>query len=30
VRTFTLEVLDLIERRMREIAEHTCAAHGAV
>jgi amidohydrolase len=28
VRTFTIEVLDLIERRMREIAEHTCAAHG--
>ena len=26
VRTFTLEVLDLIERRMREIARHTCAA----
>jgi len=29
VRTFTLEVLDLIEQRMRQIAEHTCAAHGA-
>jgi hippurate hydrolase len=29
VRTFTLEVLDLIERRMKEIAEHTCAAFGA-
>ena len=29
VRTFTLEVLDMIERRMREIAEHTCAAFGA-
>ncbi|MDP2023736.1 MAG: M20 aminoacylase family protein [Hydrogenophaga sp.] len=29
VRTFTFEVLDLIERRMREIAEHTCAAFGA-
>ena len=28
VRTFTLEVLDLIERRMREIAEHTAAAYG--
>ena len=28
VRTFTLEVLDLIEQRMREIAEHTCAAYG--
>ncbi|OWT72686.1 MULTISPECIES: M20 aminoacylase family protein [unclassified Achromobacter] len=26
VRTFTLETLDLIERRMREIIEHTCAA----
>jgi hippurate hydrolase len=26
VRTFTLEVLDLIERRMRELTEHTCAA----
>src|SRR6187402_106942 len=29
VRTFTLEVLDLIERRMREVAEHICAAHEA-
>jgi len=29
VRTFTLEVLDLIERRMKEIAEHTSAAFGA-
>ena len=29
VRTFTLEVLDLIERRMREVAEHTSAAFGA-
>ena len=29
VRTFTLEVLDLIEKRMRQIAEHTCAAFGA-
>jgi len=29
VRTFTLEVLDLIERRMRAVAEHTCAAFGA-
>lgn len=28
VRTFTLEVLDLIERRMKEIAEHTAAAFG--
>lgn len=29
VRTFTVEVLDLIEKRMRQIAEHTCAAHDA-
>jgi hippurate hydrolase len=29
VRTFTLEVLDLVERRMREVAEHTCTAFGA-
>ena len=29
VRTFTLEVLDLIEKRMKQIAEHTCAAHRA-
>ncbi len=29
VRTFSLEVLDLIEQRMREVAEHTCAAFGA-
>jgi amidohydrolase len=29
VRTFTLEVLDLIERRMKDIAEHVCAAHEA-
>ena len=29
VRTFTLEVLELIEQRMKEIAEHTCAAFGA-
>jgi len=28
VRTFTLEVLDMIEARMRQIAEHTCAAQG--
>ena len=27
VRTFTTEVLDMIESRMREAAEHTCAAH---
>jgi amidohydrolase len=29
VRTFTLDVLDLIERRMQQVAEHTCAAFGA-
>ena len=29
VRTFSLEVLDLIERRMRQVADHTCAAHEA-
>jgi amidohydrolase len=29
VRTFTYEVLDMIERRMQEIAEHTSAAFGA-
>ena len=29
VRTFTIEVLDMIERRMRQIAEHVCAAHDA-
>jgi amidohydrolase len=29
VRTFTLEVLDLIEARMKSVAEHTCAAFGA-
>jgi amidohydrolase len=29
VRTFTLEVLDLIERRMKQIAQHLCAAHDA-
>ena len=29
VRTFSLDVLDMIERRMREIAEHTAAAFGA-
>ena len=29
VRTFTLEVLDLIEKRLKEVAEHTCAAFGA-
>ena len=30
VRTFSVEVLDLIENRMRQIAEHTCAAFDAV
>ena len=29
VRTFTLPVLDMIEARMREVATHTAAAHGA-
>ena len=29
VRTFTLELLDMIEQRMRQVAEHTCAAFGA-
>jgi hippurate hydrolase len=29
VRTFTTEVLDLVERRMRQIAESTCAAFEA-
>jgi amidohydrolase len=29
VRTFSTEVLDLIEHRMRTLAEHTCAAFGA-
>ena len=29
VRTFTLEVLDLIEQRMRDMVQHTCAAFGA-
>jgi amidohydrolase len=29
VRTFTLELLDMIEQRMREVAEHTAAAFGA-
>src|SRR5688572_3211916 len=29
VRTFTLEVLDLIEARMKQVAEHVCAAHEA-
>jgi hippurate hydrolase len=30
VRTFTVEVLDMIEKRMKQIAEHLCAAHDAV
>ena len=29
VRTFTFELLDLIEQRMKEVAVHTCAAFGA-
>ncbi len=29
VRTFSIEVLDLIEARMKQVAEHTCAAHEA-
>ncbi|MDR3455288.1 MAG: M20 family metallopeptidase [Rhodoferax sp.] len=29
VRTFSYEVLDLIEKRMKQVAEHTCAAHEA-
>jgi len=29
VRTFTVEALDLIEQRMKTVAEHTCAAFGA-
>ena len=29
VRTFTLEVLDMIEQRMRDVAQHTAAAFGA-
>jgi amidohydrolase len=29
VRTFSVGVLDMIEQRMRQIAEHTCAAFGA-
>ena len=28
VRTFTLEVLDMIEQRMQQISESLCAAHG--
>jgi len=29
VRTFSIGVLDMIEHRMRDVAEHTCAAFGA-
>jgi amidohydrolase len=29
VRSFTLDVLNLIEKRMHELAHHTCAAYGA-
>lgn len=29
VRTFSLPVLDLLEQRMRQVAQHTCAAHEA-
>ncbi len=29
VRTFTIEMLDMIERRMQEISQHTAAAFGA-
>jgi amidohydrolase len=29
VRTFSVEVLDMIEARMKKIAEHICAAHDA-
>lgn len=29
VRTFTIEVLDMIEQRMREVAQHSAAAFGA-
>jgi amidohydrolase len=29
VRTFSLEVLDQVEQRMRDMAEHMCAASGA-
>jgi hippurate hydrolase len=28
VRTFSVEVLDLVEQRMRAMTEHTCAAYG--
>jgi len=29
VRTFSMETLDMIEARMKQVAEHTCAAFGA-
>jgi hippurate hydrolase len=29
VRTFSIETLDMIEARMKQVAEHTCAAFGA-
>jgi amidohydrolase len=29
VRTFSVEVLDMIQQRMKDLAEHTCAAFGA-
>jgi len=29
VRTFSVEVLDMIQQRMQQVAEHTCAAFGA-
>jgi hippurate hydrolase len=29
VRTFTLDVLDMIEKRMQQVAQHVCAAHDA-
>ena len=29
VRTFSTDVLDMIERRMQQVAEHVCAAHEA-
>ena len=29
MRTFSVELLDMIERRMRQVVEHTCAAFEA-
>jgi amidohydrolase len=29
VRTFSYELIDMLERRMKQVAEHTCAAHEA-